>query len=49
MSAQPIQNSTLPRSSSLVSPGSFHGLGLVLVLALVVRLTLLADNVADHP
>jgi len=49
MSAQAVQNSTPPRSPSLISPGSSVGLGLVLVLALVVRLTLLAGNVADHP
>ena len=49
MSAQPVQNSRLPNSSSLMSPGSSIGLGLVLVLALVVRLTLFAGNVADHP
>ena len=49
MSAQAVQNSTPPRSPSLISPGSSVGLGLVLVLALVVRLTLLAGNVVDHP
>ena len=49
MSAQTVQNSHSPHSPSLMSPGSSFGLGLVLVLALVVRLTLLAGNVADHP
>ncbi len=49
MSKQPFQNRTLPHGTSLTSSGSVVGLGLVLVLALVVRLTLLAGNFVDHP
>jgi hypothetical protein len=49
MSTESNQNSTSPLGPPLTSPGSFRGLGLVLVLALVIRLTLLAGNVVDHP
>lgn len=49
MSAERDQNRRSPLDPSLTSPGSFRGLGLVLVLALVIRVALLAGNVADHP
>ena len=49
MFEQPNQNRTSPEVFSLTSRGLFSGLGLVLLLALVIRLTLLAGNVVDHP
>jgi hypothetical protein len=49
MSEDLVENSTSPRFPSLTSRGWGHGLGLVLVFALVVRLTLIAGNIADHP
>ena len=49
MSENPVQNETSLHSFSLTNPGSAVGLGLVLVLALVIRLALLAGNISDHP
>ena len=49
MSERRVQNETSLDGFSLTSRGSAFGLGLVLVLASVIRLALLAGNVADHP
>jgi hypothetical protein len=49
MSEKPVQNETFPYRFSLTSPGQSYGVGLVLVLALVIRLALLAGNISDHP
>jgi len=42
-------NKTSPQNVRLASRGLGNGLGLVLLLALVIRLTLLAGNIVDHP
>ena len=49
MSEKPVQKENSSHRFSLTSPGSPYGVGLVLVLALVIRLALLAGNVTDHP
>ena len=49
MSEKPVQKENSSHRFSLTSPGSAYGVGLVLVLALVIRLALLAGNVTDHP
>ena len=49
MSEKPVQTENSSHRFSLTSPGSPYGVGLVLVLALVIRLALLAGNITDHP
>ncbi len=53
MSDQSVKNKGAVTSSrpkpTLMSTGRFRGLGLVLTLALVIRLALLAGSISDHP